>query len=148
MKVFDNLAYFKSFCQRRTPWRHCLEAIANIDTLKPGVPRSIDSVLTYRLEKNEATDALFISRRKYIDIYYILQGQQKIEYATKTALQTISYYRDETDREYLKGCGSIIQIHAGQLFICDNREAYRFICRTPVKKIIFSVVATGCVIPD
>ncbi|EBA5083625.1 DUF386 family protein, partial [Salmonella enterica] len=93
-------------------------------------------------------DALFISRRKYIDIYYILQGQQKIEYATKTALQTISYYRDETDSEYLKGCGSIIQIHAGQLFICDNREAYRFICRTPVKKIIFSVVATGCVIPD
>lgn len=83
MKVFDNLAYFKSFCQRRTPWRHCLEAIANIDTLQPGVPRSIDNVLTYRLEKNEATDALFISRRKYIDIYYILQGQQKIEYATK-----------------------------------------------------------------
>lgn len=51
MKVFDNLAYFKSFCQRRTPWQHCLEAIANIDTLKPGVPRSIGNVLTYRLEK-------------------------------------------------------------------------------------------------
>lgn len=148
MKVFDNLALFKSFCQRQTSWRHCLEAIENIDTLKPGVPRSIDKVLTYRLEKNETTDALFINRRKYIDIYYILQGQQKIEYATKTALQTLACYRDETDREYLKGCGSIIQIHAGQLVICDNREAYRFICRTPVKKVIFSVVATDCVIPD
>lgn len=95
--------------------------------------------MTCRMEDAVATDALFISHRRQVAIHYFLQGQQKIEYAPKNQLQTVECYRDETDREYLKGCGVIVQMQAGQLAICDNEEAYRFICLSPVKKIVFHI---------
>ena len=46
----------------------------------------------------------------------------------------MEYYRDETDREYLKGCGETVEVHEGQIVICDIHEAYRFICNNAVKK--------------
>ncbi|MGQ7191661.1 hypothetical protein ACUODJ_60585, partial [Escherichia sp. HC-CC] len=49
-------------------------------------------------------------------------------YAPKETLQVVEYYRDETDREYLKGCGETVEVHEGQIVICDIHEAYRFIC--------------------
>lgn len=90
--------------------------------------------MTYRVETDSATDALFTGHRRYFEVHYYLQGQQKIEYAPKETLQVVEYYRDETDREYLKGCGETVEVHEGQIVICDIHEAYRFICNNAVKK--------------
>ena len=51
----------------------------------------------------------------------------------------VEYYRDETDREYLKGCGKTVEVREGQMVICDNHEAYRFICNNAVKKVVLKV---------
>ena len=51
----------------------------------------------------------------------------------------VEYYSDETDREYLKGCGKTVEVHEGQMVICDNHEAYRFICNSVVKKVVLKV---------
>lgn len=51
----------------------------------------------------------------------------------------MEYYRDETDREYLKGCGETVEVHEGQIVICDIHEAYRFICNNAVKKVVLKV---------
>ena len=91
------------------------------------------------MENDSTTDALFVGNRRYFEVHYYLQGQQKIEFAAKENLQTVACYRDETDREYLKGIGETVKVHEGQMVICDIDEAYRFICDAPVKKVVLRV---------
>ncbi|EOT1267407.1 beta-galactosidase subunit beta, partial [Escherichia coli] len=42
-------------------------------------------------------------------------------------------------RECLKGCGETVEVHEGQIVICDIHEAYRFICNNAVKKVVLKV---------
>lgn len=139
MRVLENLAQFSLIYHSGRKWQRCLEAIHNIDAIRPGMAHSIGDSLSYRVETSTTTDALFMGRRRYFEVHYYLQGQQKIEVAPKSALKTVACYRDETDREYLKGIGEIVQVHEGQLIVCDNSEAYRFICDAPVKKVVLLV---------
>lgn len=52
-------------------------------TIFSRVAHSIGDSLSYRVETDSATDALFTGHRRYFEIHYYLQGQQKIEYAAK-----------------------------------------------------------------
>lgn len=139
MRIIDNLEQFRQIYASGKKWQRCVEAIENIDNIQPGVAHSIGDSLTYRVENDSATDALFTGHRRYFEVHYYLQGQQKIEYAPKETLQVVEYYRDETDREYLKGCGDTVEVHEGQVVICDIHEAYRFICNNAVKKVVLKV---------
>lgn len=139
MKIVDNLEQFTRNWNRGRKWQRCVEAINNLDNILPGVAYSIGDSLTYRVSTQNTTDALFVGHRRYFDVHYYLQGTQKIEYAPKSALQIVECYRDETDREYLKGCGTTVQVREGQLVICDIDEACRFISEEPVKKVVLRV---------
>ena len=97
MRIIDNLEQFRQIYASGKKWQRCVEAIENIDNIQPGVAHSIGDSLTYRVENDSATDALFTGHRRYFEVHYYLQGQQKIEYAPKETLQVVEYYRDETD---------------------------------------------------
>ena len=114
MRIIDNLEQFRQIYASGKKWQRCVEAIENIDNIQPGVAHSIGDSLTYRVETDSATDALFTGHRRYFEVHYYLQGQQKIEYAPKETLQVVEYYRDETDREYLKGCGETVEVQKGK----------------------------------
>ena len=133
MRIIDNLEQFRQIYASGKKWQRCVEAIENIDNIQPGVAHSIGDSLTYRVETDSATDALFTGHRRYFEVHYYLQGQQKIEYAPKETLQVVEYYRDETDREYLKGCGETVEVHEGQIVICDIHEAFS---KSPSKMVI------------
>ena len=60
--------------------------------------------------------------------------------AVALKLQEIDCYRTDTDREYLKGLGQTVQVNAGQVFICDTDEAYRFITHAIVKKLVIKII--------
>jgi len=139
MIVLDSLEQFQQLYRAGRKWQRCVEAIRNIDNIQPGVAHSIGDSLAYRVTCDTSTDALFIGHRRYVEVHHYLQGAQKIEYAAKEALQRVECYRDETDREYLKGVGHTQQVHEGQIVICENHEAYRFISDEPVKKVILNV---------
>lgn len=139
MRVLENLEQFKQIYHDGRKWQRCVEAIDNIDNISPGVAHSIGDSLSYRLATESSTDALFVGNRRYFEVHYYLQGQQKIEFAPKAQLQTVACYRDETDREYLKGVGETVAVHEGQMVICDTEEAYRFLCDEPVKKVVLRV---------
>ncbi|MFW0764480.1 beta-galactosidase subunit beta [Trabulsiella odontotermitis] len=139
MRILDNLDQFRALYPSGRKWQRCLEAIENIDNIQPGVAHSIGDSLAYRVTTDTTTDALFVGHRRYFDVHYYLQGSQKIEVAAKSQLQEVECYRDETDREYLKGCGETVQVHEGQMVIFDNDEAYRFICDAAVKKVVLKV---------
>ena len=139
MIVLDSLEQFQQrYCTGRK-WQRCVEAINNIDAIQPGVAHSIGDSLAYRVTCDTSTDALFVGHRRYFEVHYYLQGAQKIEYAAKEALQPVACYRDETDREYLKGVGHTEQVREGQIVICENHEAYRFISDAPAKKVVLNV---------
>lgn len=139
MRVLDNLEQFKQVYHGGRKWQRCVEAINNIDNIRPGVAHSIGDSLSYRLTTDSTNTALFVGNRRYFEVHYYLQGQEKIEFAPKAELQTVACYRDETDREYLKGIGEIVQVHEGQMVICDTEEAYRFISDERVKKVVLRV---------
>ncbi|WP_312284889.1 beta-galactosidase subunit beta [Yokenella regensburgei] len=139
MRIIDNLEQFRERYPSGRKWQRCIEAIENIDNIQPGVAHSIGDSLAYRVTTATTTDALFVGHRRYFEVHYYLQGAQKIEVAEKSQLQEVECYRDETDREYLKGCGDTVQVHEGQMVICDIDEAYRFISDTPVKKVVLKV---------
>ncbi|MDO1643654.1 beta-galactosidase subunit beta, partial [Escherichia coli] len=83
MRIIDNLEQFRQIYASGKKWQRCVEAIENIDNIQPGVAHSIGDSLTYRVENDSATDALFTGHRRYFEVHYYLQGQQKIEYAPK-----------------------------------------------------------------
>lgn len=139
MRILDNLEQFRQIYHSGRKWQRCIEAINNVDNIRPGVAHSIGDSLSYRVASDSTTDALFVGNRRYFEVHYYLQGQQKIEFAAKEQLQTVACYRDETDSEYLKGIGETVQVHEGQMVICDTHEAYRFICDSPVKKVVLRV---------
>lgn len=139
MIIIDSLEQFQKLYRAGRKWQRCAEAINNIDNIQPGVAHSIGDSLAYRVSCDASTDALFVGHRRYFEVHYYLQGTQKIEYAAKESLQVVECYRDETDREYLKGVGHTAQVHEGQVVICENHEAYRFISDTPAKKIVLYV---------
>lgn len=139
MIVLDSLEQFQQRYRTGRKWHRCTEAINNIDHIQPGVAHSIGDSLAYRVTHDASTDALFVGHRRYFEVHYYLQGAQKIEYAPKDALQLVECYRDETDREYLKGVGQTEQVREGQIVICENHEAYRFISETPAKKVVLYV---------
>lgn len=93
MRIIDNLEQFRQIYASGKKWQRCVEAIENIDNIQPGVAHSIGDSLTYRVETDSATDALFTGHRRYFEVHYYLQGQQKIEYAPKETLQVVEYYR-------------------------------------------------------
>lgn len=139
MDILNNLEEFTRRYHGGRKWQRCVEAIQNIDSIRPGVAHSIGDSLSYRLTTDTTTDALFLGHRRYFDVHYYLQGAQKIEYAPKAQLQVVEFYRDETDREFFKGCGTTVQVHEGQMVICDIDEACRFISDGAVKKVVLRV---------
>lgn len=139
MDIINNLDEFTRRYHGGRKWQRCVEAIQNIDNIRPGVAHSIGDSLSYRLTTDTTTDSLFLGHRRYFDVHYYLQGAQKIEYAPKAQLQVVECYRDETDREFFKGCGTTVQVHEGQMVICDIDEACRFISDGTVKKVVLRV---------
>ena len=139
MRILDNLEQFRQIYHSGRKWQRCIEAINNVDNIRPGVAHSRGDSRSYRVASDSTTDALFVGNRRYFEVHYYLQGQQKIEFAAKEQLQTVACYRDETDREYLNLIGETVQVHEGQMVICYTHEAYRFICDSPVKKVVLRV---------
>lgn len=78
MRIIDNLEQFRQIYASGKKWQRCVEAIENIDNIQPGVAHSIGDSLTYRVENDSATDALFTGHRRYFEVHYYLQGQQKL----------------------------------------------------------------------
>ncbi|MCO4164178.1 beta-galactosidase subunit beta [Citrobacter youngae] len=140
MRIIDNVEQLQQHTHTKNHWQRCAEVIGKLDSLSPGVVYSQGDTLNYNVRIDSTTDALFIGHRRCIEVHYFLQGTQKIEYAPKTQLQKIDYYRKDTDREYLKGLGQTVQINAGQVFISDTDEAYRFITHAIVKKLVIKII--------
>ncbi|WP_431222667.1 beta-galactosidase subunit beta [Serratia sp. L9] len=140
MKVLENLEQFKVVYRSGRKWNRCVEAIENIANIRPGVMHSIGDTLVYRVEDGVTRGSEnFEGNRRYFAIHYYLEGGETLEYAEKSALTLAQPYQDETDREYLQGQGQTCELHAGQLVIFENHQAYRFHGDSRVRKVVLKV---------
>ena len=57
----------------------------------------------------------------------------------KETLQVVEYYRDETDREYLKGCGETVEVHEGQIVIAISMKRIGLSAITLFQKLVLKV---------
>ncbi len=140
MIVLESLEQFKIVYRDGRKWNRCIEAIENIPNIKDGVMYSIGDSLVYMIEDGVARHTeTFEGNRRYFDMHYYLEGHESIEFAKKSQLELVTAYSDETDREYLKGKGEVIELHQGQVAIFDNTTAYRFHGNNRVRKVVLKV---------
>lgn len=126
-------------------WRRCMEAIANLDRLQPGVCHSIGDSLVYRLVDGAAPAAeCFTGNRRYVEIHYYLSGSETVAYAPKPGLQRLAPYSDETDRETFSGAATGRHTASpGQLLIFDNDYAYQLLGSDHLRKMVLMVTIEG-----
>lgn len=84
MRIIDNLEQFRQIYASGKKWQRCVEAIENIDNIQPGVAHSIGDSLTYRVENDSATDALFTGHRRYFEVHFTTcKGSKKLNMRRK-----------------------------------------------------------------
>lgn len=145
MIILNSLEEFRQRYHSAKKWRRCLEAIANLQALKPCVGHSIGDSLVYRLVDGPAAAATcFTGNRRYVEIHYYLDGGETVDFAPKSALTALSPYSDETDRETFAGDGTLRHsASAGQLLIFDNDYAYRPLGAGHLRKLVLMVTIEG-----
>lgn len=140
MIILTSLAEFQRRYRTGKKWQRCLEAINNLENIRPGVFHSIGDSLVYRLASGaEEQRAEFEGNRRYFDVHYYLEGHEAIEFAPKSALHNVAPYADETDRELFSGQGETVTVQKGCVVIFENHEAQRFRPEKSVKKVILKV---------
>lgn len=145
MIIVNSVEEFGQRYHTAKKWRRCMEAIANLPRLKPGVCHSIGDSLVYRLVDGVVPAAeRFTGNRRYVEIHYYLSGGETVAYAPKQALRRLAAYSDETDRETFSGAGT--GRHAatpGQLLIFDNDYAYQPLGASHLRKLVLMVTIEG-----
>ena len=79
------------------------------------------NIQTY-LTKNNAD---FEAHRKYIDIQYIISGEEKIGVVDYLACTTTIPYDEEKDIEFLKGSGKYHSLKKGEIMILNSEDAHK-----------------------
>jgi len=140
MIILDALSEFQRLYGTGKKWLRCMEAINNLEKIRPGVFHSIGDSLVYRLASGaEPQREEFEGHRRYFDVHYYLEGDEEIEFAAKSRLGNIAPYSDETDRELFTGSGEKITARKGNVIIFENHEASRFKPQKDVRKVILKV---------
>lgn len=145
MIIVNSVEEFGQRYHTAKKWRRCMEAIANLPRLKPGVCHSIGDSLVYRLQDGVATAAeCFTGNRRYVEIHFYLSGSETIAYAPKPGLQRLAPYSDETDRETFSGAATGRHTASpGQLLIFDNDYAYQPLGSDHLRKMVLMVTIEG-----
>lgn len=145
MIILNSVEEFRQRYHSAKKWQRCIEAIANLPHLRPGVCHSIGDSLVYRLVDGPAAAAeCFTGNRRYVEIHHYLAGGESVEYAAKPALERQAPYSDETDRETFSG--SATGRHSaspGQLLIFDNEYGYRPLGAQHLRKLVLMVTIEG-----
>jgi evolved beta-galactosidase subunit beta len=138
--ILDNIEQFTALYKEGRKWQRCLEAIDNINNIRPDVYHSIGDSLVYKVESGQPQPSSeFVGYRRYLDVHYYLEGEESIEVALKQKLTPSTPYQDESDREYFNGNGERFTVGNGQLILFENHEAYRFCGGQSIKKVVLKV---------
>ena len=76
--------------------------------------------------RNVCSD-IYETHQKFIDIHYILSGSQTFGCCNPERLDVIEKYDENTDCEFLKGNGNLIEMSEGDFIIVFSEDAHNVI---------------------
>jgi len=116
----------------------------------PEAPGSYDLVGDALVAKVQAYDThetgKFEVHNRYIDIQYIVEGEEKLQYAPRAALQQIGDFNEESDYALLEDGAECVEfpLRAGEFAVFFPEDAHKpglsaLDTASPVKKIVMKV---------
>jgi len=119
---------------------------ADLKKLKPGKYEidgdNIFALISEYQTKAEAEGKLE-AHRKYIDVQYVIEGEELMGYAPLGNQQTLEAYKEENDIIFCKGEKVFIKVSAGMFAIFFPEDVHMpGICvdkKSPVKKLVIKV---------
>lgn len=121
--IKDNIkyaAYYPEFAE-------ILAELAKVDEHTPNGKIDINEntwINVSEVERAQGEDYLFEAHREYLDIHYVVCGEEKLMYAEIDGLRTVNEYSAERDCEALKGDGEIITLKQGDFCIVFPQDAH------------------------
>ena len=83
------------------------------------------------------------AHRNYIDLHYILEGEELVEYADIQYLERKTNYDKEKDVCFLSGAGSILHCRPGDFYIVYPQDAHKpcgAVGSKPLRKAIVKIL--------
>ena len=103
-----------------------IDFLLNFDTSKPEGKYEIDGDKVYALVTSGKTklaeEPIFEAHRKYIDLQYILSGEEDTGYAPVSDCIVTGPYDENGDYLLIKGEGSEVRTTAGNFYIADRKS--------------------------
>ena len=124
--IFGNL-HSVSSCDipRFLPYIELLKTLSK-DTPDGKVPLENGAYYNvFGLTLSEAPDGKFEAHREYLDLQYILEGDEQMEYADLKYVTEVSPYVAENDAAFYQGEGSRLKLHAGDFVIFYPTDAHK-----------------------
>lgn len=143
--ILDQLTYYHQYEAIHRLFPAAFRFIETCDpAIEPGRYELEDGmyVMVQAYQTKPVEGALFEAHRAFIDIQYIAEGSERIDYAPVPTLQAEDY-QPEKDYLPLRGSGQPLLLYAGAFCIFFPQDAHlpsRFIDQpAPVKKIVIKV---------
>lgn len=76
------------------------------------------------IKKKQEQDFLFEAHRKYLDIHYVISGEERMAYASLDVLAVCKSYDADGDYELLQGTGDVLTLKKGDFCIVYPQDAH------------------------
>lgn len=123
-----------------------IDFLMNFDTTQPEGKYEIDGQKVYALvtsgKTKKSDEPVYEAHRKYIDLQYILSGEEDTGYASVEDCTVTVPYDENGDYLMVKGEGSEVKVSAGDFYMAFPCDGHRPMCsKTPgdIRKVIVKI---------
>jgi YhcH/YjgK/YiaL family protein len=148
--ILDHIKNYKLYTQLDHKLKTAFEYLALHDLAnQPEAKLELapNSVTIQIVEQSTRSQALWESHRKYLDIHFLIRGEEKIGYAFPEDLTIQEPYSESRDLAFFKGLGQYATLRPGYFAIFYPGEAHMPLLSVhgekPIKKAIVKVLMPG-----
>lgn len=145
--IFGNVKTYRSFGMSTADLDKYIELLKSVKSdAKPGRYELTDGayyIVSDVVTQNPAEEGVFESHEKYIDIQYVFEGAEGMEYADTAELTVTQPYKEDGDCALYSGKGVMLNLKAGDFAVfapmdghkpgCGNGTSRKVIVKVPVK---------------
>ncbi len=145
--IFGNINTYRAFGMSSADLDKYIEVLKSIKSdIEPGRHELTDGAyfnVVHVNEQKSPDECEFESHEQFIDIQFVYEGAEDMEYADTADLTVTSPYKADGDYALYKGKGSLLHLKAGDFAVfapmdahkpgCGNGTSKKVIIKVPVK---------------
>ena len=136
--IRDNIKYCDTYIGLNDTFAKVFNALKELNSGTPAGRIDIDEnawINVNDVQKEQGEDFLFEDHKKYLDIHYVIKGEEQFAYSVIDSLDSEKEYNDADDYELLKGEGEVISLKEGDFCIVYPQDAHApFVGKSDVLK--------------